>query len=258
MKYSFEDWLNDVFVMEKMPGGGPVLNNSWNYQFLADQKLDYPTLDKIQEAQDKAYEAMVLNELEYKKKIFHESASSRPEEVRKIYLKDIEAVFEQQHDIYRAIIIKKKHRGIRWGAAFIPAKMVKEPLKFPSMQGMVCNKSDGEYFDPTLMFEGQINYILIDALVRFRDYLNELLKPTKQDKPNSREYSYYAMALHLKSITISTKGIGVNDGIDYAEKFNLNSGKTLYNKLNDITNDRLANPESFKNRAQEIIKEKNL
>jgi hypothetical protein len=75
---------------------------------------------------------------------------------------------------------------------------------------------------------------------------------TKVKKENTPSYTDYAMALHLKDITISRKGIGVNDGINYAEKFGLPSGITLYNRWNKIQD--VAKPEKFKAKAEQIIK----
>jgi hypothetical protein len=74
------------------------------------------------------------------------------------------------------------------------------------------------------------------------------------------QYSYtdYAMALKIKNIIIDTSGIGVDDRIDYAAKFGLNSGSKLYNQWNGILNDRFANVKNFEKKAFEIIKNKDL
>lgn len=66
-------------------------------------------------------------------------------------------------------------------------------------------------------------------------------------------YTDYAMALHLRSITINKKGTGVNDGKDYCELFNLPSRVNLYNSLNDIQNGKILNIEKFKLEANRII-----
>jgi hypothetical protein len=77
-------------------------------------------------------------------------------------------------------------------------------------------------------------------------------KEASGKKPSDFSYNVYAMALSLKNITLNKEGKGVNDGIDYAKKFELKSGKSLYNKLNGIEN--LANPDKFKIKANEVIK----
>ncbi len=62
------------------------------------------------------------------------------------------------------------------------------------------------------------------------------------------------MALSLTGITLSKKGVGVNDEIDYAKKFDLKSGVALYNRLNGIENISGMNREKFERLAKEVIK----
>lgn len=76
---------------------------------------------------------------------------------------------------------------------------------------------------------------------------------THQSHEQVGTYSECATALHLKNITINTKGIGVSDGINYKELFGLKSGKKLYNTLNE-----LGSFEKFREKANQIIKEKKL
>lgn len=71
-------------------------------------------------------------------------------------------------------------------------------------------------------------------------------------------YSAYAKALSLKNITITKKGIGTIDRVDYAAKFDLASGPTLYNKYNDLVNEKILDSRTLENQAQEILKIYNL
>ena len=97
----------------------------------------------------------------------------------------------------------------------------------------------------------------IAARERLQKTVVELIAsaPKKKDTPS---YTTHAMALHLKGITINKKGIGVNDEIDYAKKFGLPSRGALYNRLNDIINEKIANPADFHELANQIIKEHKL
>lgn len=72
----------------------------------------------------------------------------------------------------------------------------------------------------------------------------------------SWSYNTYAMALHMKGITLNKKGIGVNDGRDYPTLFDLASGVTLYNRLNKI--EEISKPEKFEIKAKEVIEKHNL
>jgi hypothetical protein len=75
---------------------------------------------------------------------------------------------------------------------------------------------------------------------------------------DSYSYSQYAKALQLRSISISKKGVGVGNNVDYAEKFGLNSGQTLYNRWNDLINGKIQDTEDLEKKALEIIKNKDL
>ena len=100
-----------------------------------------------------------------------------------------------------------------------------------------------------------------DAEIQAREKVQEVIIELigDQTKKNA-EYSYtdYAMALSIKNIQITAKGIGVKDNIDYAQKFGLASPKALYNRLNNIIKEDIANPENFQQNAVAIIKKYSL
>lgn len=95
-----------------------------------------------------------------------------------------------------------------------------------------------------------------DLATPFYDFYSSfigLVSPRKDQKRKDKpSYTTYAMALNLKDITISKKGIGVNDGNDYVKIFGLASGATLYNRLNKIKD--IVKPEKFESKAMEVIK----
>lgn len=65
---------------------------------------------------------------------------------------------------------------------------------------------------------------------------NVVVKMLENSSTNG-EYTIaqFANALKVKGITISVKGVGIVDGINYNEKFGLKPGRALYNRLNDLT-----------------------
>ena len=79
-------------------------------------------------------------------------------------------------------------------------------------------------------------------------------KITVKKLRNNYSYTAYAMALNIKNISIDQKGRGIHDGIDYVKRFGLKPGQTLYNKWNNLINDKIANPKKFEKPAWEIIK----
>lgn len=99
------------------------------------------------------------------------------------------------------------------------------------------------------------NYILNDLKGSFERERSTLIEPQPlKKKANKGSYSVHAMALSLTGITLSKKGVGVNDEIDYAKKFDLKSGVALYNRLNGIENISGMNREKFERLAKEVIK----
>lgn len=66
-----------------------------------------------------------------------------------------------------------------------------------------------------------------------------------------------AMALIIKDITINKAGIGVNDKINYTEKFNIESQNTLYQNWNNLIKDPIAQ-NKYRAKAVELIKNEGL
>lgn len=92
----------------------------------------------------------------------------------------------------------------------------------------------------------------------FKEPFDPSLYPSDGRDLNPYTYSQYAMALSLRNIAISKKGVGTDTGIDYIKKFNLKPGQTLYNKWNDLINGKIQDEESLKEKALEIIKNNDL
>ena len=118
------------------------------------------------------------------------------------------------------------------------------------------------------LFLKHIEFHILGRGIKFTqgtsDYVRQWLENKKAalqrniDAGNNKPtYSTYAYALILAGINIDKKGFGVNDQINYAEKFGLKSGNTLYNKWNAFEKS-IANPEKFQSVALDIIKKHNL
>lgn len=181
VKYTFDDWLENKFVLERMPNGQPVLNDSSNYQFLVfDGKLDYPTWNKIQEAQQAGYLKMIDNRVidirhRYEKKLKEiktkSSSVKRLEEYKQITLKEIQNFTQLFPNHYNVIIKNHLTRGMSYGAKFVTARQYKNPPILPDLEGTIANKITNHYHDPSQMFEGEIEYVLMEANLIFRDWL---------------------------------------------------------------------------------------
>src|SRR5690606_21639506 len=52
---------------------------------------------------------------------------------------------------------------------FIPPKWTVNPPDLPSLYPV--NRLDDSLYDPNLMFEGEVDYIVVEAYVRLRDYI---------------------------------------------------------------------------------------
>ena len=66
-----------------------------------------------------------------------------------------------------------------------------------------------------------------------------------------------AMALIIKGITITKKGVGTKDGINYTERFKIKSINTLYKEHNNLIKDPLAQ-KNYRSKAEELIKNEGL
>jgi hypothetical protein len=97
-----------------------------------------------------------------------------------------------------------------------------------------------------------IGYLTINDIKELQKAIDSIQDRTK--KKGTPSYTTFGMALHMSGTIIDKKCVGVNDGIDYAKKFELTSPITLYNRWNDILNEKLANPEKIEAKAKEIIK----
>lgn len=117
-----------------------------------------------------------------------------------------------------------------------------------------------QHYGPRVLANGAMNIIRksFDEDHRLRKALEERLRSanaaSKPGKPKGKpSYTTYAMALHVKNITITKEAIGVANGINYAELFELQSPVTLYNRYNDVVHGRKGS-EECQQRAREIIK----
>jgi hypothetical protein len=120
--YTFEDWLEDEFHLEKTFADEYVCNDSENYLDLVGmKKMTYDELNKIQDAQKQAYNYMVdyslfLNQ-KYLYRLTKESLDLKKVVEQKI--DEIEGYFSENKSIYGEVIFPMRHRAMKKGAKFM-------------------------------------------------------------------------------------------------------------------------------------------
>jgi hypothetical protein len=99
---------------------------------------------------------------------------------------------------------------------------------------------------------------IIDEPLFTKQHDPSIYATNNRNLKDSYSYSQYAKALQLRNISISKKGVGVDNNVNYIEKFGLKPGETLYNKWNALINGKIQDTEDLEKKALEIIKNKDL
>ena len=117
-KYTFEDWLGSKLWREKTYNDEYVTNDSEKFlDLVAMDKLTYEDLNKIQDAQQKAYDYLIESSLQLNLQHFRRQTKDTLgiEQVTTAKLQEINQYFQEHQAICREVMLPKKHRGIKWG-----------------------------------------------------------------------------------------------------------------------------------------------
>jgi len=130
--YTFEDWLNNKFYNERTYGGAYVANDSEKYLELVSQgKMTYDEVNKIQDAQQKAYDYMIESTVTLNERFFRRHTTKTPDLERKLAL-EIEAIgkyFSVNQVYYNEVLLPRMHRGIKIGAKYLLPEHYTNSLK---------------------------------------------------------------------------------------------------------------------------------
>lgn len=119
---TFEDWVNNKIWDQKTYSDKYVCNDSENYlDFVLQNKMTYDELNKIQDAQNSAYEYMIKYSLHLNEKHFDRETKGSLDlkKVVELKIKAIEKKIDENKQLYYDVILPRKHRGIKIGAKFI-------------------------------------------------------------------------------------------------------------------------------------------
>jgi hypothetical protein len=122
VRYTFEDWLQNKFWREKSLSGEYVANDSAKYlDLVASDKLTHEELNKIQDAQQRAYDYLIEYSLQLNLQYFQRQTKDTLgiEQVVAAKLREINQYFQEHQAICNEVMLPKKHRGIKWGAKFL-------------------------------------------------------------------------------------------------------------------------------------------
>ena len=120
--FTFEDWLQSDLWREKTLGGEYVANDSERCVDLAARnKMRYKEVNRIQDAQQQAYDYLIESSLQLNLQHFRRQTKDTLgiEHVVAAKLQEINQYFQEHQDICNEVMLPKKHRGIKWGAKFL-------------------------------------------------------------------------------------------------------------------------------------------
>lgn len=120
--FTFDDWLQNKFWREKTYGGEYVVNDSAKYlDLVADGRMAYDELNKIQDAQQKAYDYLIECTLDLNLRLFRRQTKDSLDLNKVIENKIDEAAkyMAEYPTILNEVITPHKHRGIKIGATFL-------------------------------------------------------------------------------------------------------------------------------------------
>lgn len=194
-KYTFEDWLENKFYNEKDYTGDYVANDSNSYLHLVSMgKIDYETINRIQDAQAFAYEYGIQNTIELKELHFKDKEKRSLDLMESIELEieSIEKIIEANKDLYKFIIDGRTTRGIKFGATFMLPEAYKTAIKkeildfsLPDYSKYGLNNGEGLTHFPT---PEQKKYREMEVLVLWLKILKQkranLKQPEKKQTPD--------------------------------------------------------------------------
>ena len=213
-KYTFEDWLENRFYNEKDYNGDYVANDSNSYLHLVSMgKIDYETINRIQDAQAEAYEYGIKNTIELKELHFRDKAKRSLDllESIKLEIESIEKIIEANKELYKFIIDGKTTRGIKFGATFMLPEAYKTAktkgildFSLPDFSKYGLNNGEGLTHFPT---PEQKKYRQMEVLILWLKILKQkqadLIKPEDLKHPHSFQsifnpkYNAYIVCIEL-------------------------------------------------------------
>lgn len=201
-KYTFEDWVNDDagILTEEVPK-----DTHRYFWFHAAGRLETEDYYKILDAQAETYKKMVAYELAWIKSEFISTLKrieaptpQRIQHVKDLRLRQLESI-KSLPQYSRVEAPTPTIGSAPYGARFIIGSYYREylpyseadlqkpvgKLLFPSSEAHIINIPTPGIFRLDRMQPGQIDYILIDAKIRFRDWLEsgEHLTSLQQEPP---------------------------------------------------------------------------
>lgn len=224
IKYTFEDWLENKFYNEKDYTGDYVANDSNSYLHLVSMgKIDYETINRIQDAQAFAYEYGIQNTIELKELHFKDKEKRSLDLMESIELEieSIEKIIEANKDLYKFIIDGRTTRGIKFGATFMLPEAYKTAIKkeildfsLPDYSKYGLNNGEGLTYFPT---PEQKKYREMEVLVLWLKILKQkranLEQPEKKQTPdfqsifNPNNNSYKVCIDLLEDLEITLNGV---------------------------------------------------
>lgn len=130
--YTFEDWLDDKFYNETTYSGEYVANDSENYlELVSKGKMTYEQLNKIQDAQQKAYEYMIEYSLRLNERQFQRQTKETLDlrKVIDIKIEEIKEYLNTNAAIYKEVILPRLHRTVKFGAKFLLPEHYKDAIE---------------------------------------------------------------------------------------------------------------------------------
>lgn len=187
--YTFEDWLDDKFYNEATYSGEYVVNDSENYLDLVSKgKMSYEELNKIQDAQQKAYDYMIeyslrLNELQFQRQT---KETLDLQKIIDIKIEEIREYFKMNAVVYKEVLLPKLHRTIKFGAKFLLPEHYKDAIEkkpsdvytiTPARYQLNVNGKMGLY--PTM---DQMKYAIMEVKFKWLKFLKGYKDKIKFDE----------------------------------------------------------------------------
>lgn len=176
--YTFEDWLDDKFYNETIYSGEYVANDSENYlELVSKEKMTYEELNKIQDAQQKAYEYMIEYSLRLNERQFQRQTKETLDlqKVIDIKIEEIKKYLNANSAIYQEVILPRLHRTIKYGAKFLLPEHYKDAVEKKLSDVFTMTKAryqlnvNGKMLSyPTA---DQMKYVIMEVRIRWLKFL---------------------------------------------------------------------------------------
>ena len=187
--YTFEDWLENKFYNEKTYSGDYVANDSENYlQLVSKGKMTYEELNKIQDAQQKAYDYMIEYSLRLNERQFQRQTKEMLDlqKVIDFKIEEIKEFFDKNAMIYKEVLLPKLHRTVKLGAKFLLPEHYKNAVEKKLSDVFTIatapyelNINEKLISYPTV---DQMKYAIMEVKIRWLRFLNGYKSKIKFDE----------------------------------------------------------------------------